>query len=178
MISPGTNALSAILEELRHLIAATEGLPVRRRRPARSSKPLPTSEDLEVALIPLLSEHSFLHHERLKHPRDPSLGFEYDFWRPTDGVAMEIMGYRADDEVYKDLLKFHVHAETSVGVLWVPRYKWISNQRTDTNFKAATKAVTFADTYMNVNSLVLLPYDWKESSEPDTWLLHHIDDQP
>jgi hypothetical protein len=67
---------------------------------------------------------------------------------------------------------------------WHPRLieqtpdKWISNQRTDTNFKAATKAVAFADTYMNVNSLVLLPYDWKESSEPDTWLLHHIDDQP
>ena len=174
MLSPGTNAISSVLSELSRLIAATDGMHVRRRKPARSSKPFPTSEDLEVALVPVLGEQGFLHHERLEHPRDPGLGFEYDFWRPLDGVAMEIMGYRADDEVYKDLLKFHVHAATSVGVLWVPRYKWISDRRTDTNFKAATKAVAFADTYMNVNSLVLLPYDWQESAEEGTWLLHHV----
>ena len=174
MIAPGTEALSSILHELEALVGMTEGLQVRRRTPPRSGKPLPTSEDLEVALIPTLTAKGFLHHERLQHPRDASLGFEYDFWRPVDGVAMEIMGYRADDEVYKDLLKFHVHAATSVGVLWVPRYKWVSNRQTDTNYKATTKAVAFADTYMNVNSLVILPYDWEATNEPEVWLLRHV----
>ena len=91
-------------------------------------------------------------------------------------MAMEVMGYRADDEVYKDLLKFHVHEGTTVGVLWVPRYKWISGKRTDTNFRAAVKAVTFADTFMNVNALVILPYDWQVSDQEDCWVLHHVNE--
>lgn len=86
---------------------------------------------------------------------------------------MEIMGYRADDEVYKNILKFHVHTGTSVGVLWVPRYKWISDKKTETNFKAAKKAVAFADTYMNVKTLELLPYDWGKADDPERWRLHH-----
>jgi hypothetical protein len=106
MICPGANELTDVLDELRELVQATEGLLVRRRKPARSSKPFPTSEDLEVALIPTLDQH----HEKLRHPREAALGFEYDFWRPADGVAMEVMGCRADDEVYKDLLKFYVHS--------------------------------------------------------------------
>ena len=51
MICPGANELTDLLDELRELVQATEGLLVRRRKPARSSKPFPTSEDLEVALI-------------------------------------------------------------------------------------------------------------------------------
>jgi len=176
MICPGANELTDVLDELRELVQATEGLVVRRRKPARSSKPFPTSEDLEVALIPTLGPCGFQHHEKLRHPREAALGFEYDFWRPADGVAMEVMGYRADDEVYKDLLKFHVHERTTVGVLWVPRYKWISGKRTDTNFRAAVKAVTFADTFMNVNALVILPYDWQESDQEDCWVLHHVNE--
>jgi hypothetical protein len=170
-----SHKFSAIHEELRKIIEVTEGLCVSRRKPPGSSKPLPTSEDLEIALVPLLSERGFLHHKKFQHPRDDSLGFEYDFWHPIDGIAMEIMGYRADDEVYKDLLKFHVHAETAVGVLWVSRYKWISNKQTDTNLKAARKAVAFADTYMNVNFLELLPYDWEETDEPGSWILRHVE---
>ena len=118
---------------IEQIIRETEGLEVKRRKPPRSGTPFPTSEDLEVALVPLLEEKGFHHHEILKHPTEESLGFEYDFWHPGDGVAIEIMGYRADDEVYKDILKFHVHRETSVGVLWVPRYKWISGKRSSTN---------------------------------------------
>ncbi|MBT6453281.1 MAG: hypothetical protein HOK60_09825 [Planctomycetes bacterium] len=148
---------------------------VTRRNPPRSSKPFPSSEDLETALIPQLTERGFFHHEKVQHPSDDSLSFEYDFWNPTGGIAMEIMGYRADDEVYKDLLKFHVHAKTSVGVFWVPRYKWISNKKTDTNFKAAKKAVAFADAYMNVNFLEILPYDWEATHDPGSWILRHVE---
>ena len=87
---------------------------------------------------------------------------------------MEIMGYRADDEIYKDLLKFHVHAATTIGVVWVPQYKWISGRKTETNFKATVKAVSFADTYMNVNALFVIPYDWETLAGQKSWKLRHV----
>jgi hypothetical protein len=125
-------------------VACTEGLAVQRRKAARSSKPLPTSEDLEVVLVPILAELGFEHHLKLIHPRTGE-GFEYDFFRAESGLAMEIMGYRADDEVYKDILKFHVHQQTRVGIFWVPRWKWIKDKKNSTNYKATLKAASFAD---------------------------------
>ena len=62
-------------------------------------------------------------------------------------------------------MKFHVHAATTIGIVWVPRYKWVSGKKTDTNYRAATKAVAFADTYMNVNALALVPYDWETCTQ-------------
>ncbi len=59
MICPGAAELTKVLEELRELVQATEGVVVRRRKPARSSKPFPTSEDLEIALIPTLCPRGF-----------------------------------------------------------------------------------------------------------------------
>ena len=162
---------------IEQIIRETEGLEVKRRKAPRSKVPFPTSEDLEVALVPLLEEKGFRHHEPLEHPTEESLGFEYDFWHPGIGVAVEIMGYRADDEVYKDILKFHVHRETSVGVLWVPLHKWISGKRSSTNVKAARKAVAFADTYMNVDTLDIVTYDWKDSETESTWLLHYTENE-
>lgn len=175
MLTSTIGSASAALDELRDIIALTEGLKVSRTKPPRSKHPFPTSEDLELSLRPHLETRGFLHHQRLEHPRKPTLGFEYDFWRPNDGVAMEIMGYRADDEIYKDLMKFHVHAATTIGIVWVPRYKWVSGKKTDTNYSAATKAVAFADTYMNVNALALVPYDWETCTTPNTWKLRHIE---
>lgn len=84
---------------------------------------------------------------------------------------MEIMGYRADDEVYKDILKFHVHQYTRVGVVWVPRWKWISGRRTETNYRAAMKALAFADSYMRVEALVELAYDWEPLPGAEEWSL-------
>jgi hypothetical protein len=159
-------------EELQAFVAATDGLAVSRAGAARSATPFPKSVDLELALLPLLGSRGFHHHVRLQHPRT-SQGFEYDFWRPQDGVAIEIMGYRADDEIYKDLLKFHVHPGTRVGVVLVPRWKWISGQRQDRNYTETVKAVAFADTFMDVEALVVLPYDWTESTD-GTWRLQHI----
>ena len=88
---------------------------------------------------------------------------------------MEVMGYRADDEVYKDILKFHVHPQTRVGVVWVPRWKWISGRRSETNFKATVKALAFAETYMAVEALVALTYDWGVQRE-EGWPLVHVDE--
>ena len=157
--------LDALLDEAR-------GLRVGRAQGARSKTPFPNSTDLEAALVPGLTARGFEHHVRLEHPRTGD-GFEYDFWRPSDQVAMEIMGYRADDEVYKDILKFHIHAETKVGVVWVPRWKWISGQRTETNFRATMKAFAFAQDYMDVEALVALAYDWAEGPEDGRWRLNH-----
>jgi len=111
----------------------------------------------------------FLHHHDLLHPVSGDR-FEFDFWRASDGVAIEVMGYRADDEVYKDILKFHVHEETHIGVVWVPRWKWISGKRTETNYKATMKALAFADTFMAVSALVAVVYDWRET-EDGQWQL-------
>jgi hypothetical protein len=159
-------------EELHALVQATHRLEVQRNGAARSATPFPKSVDLELALLPLLAGRGFHHHVRLEHPRTGQ-GFEYDFWRPQDGMAIEIMGYRADDEVYKDLLKFHVHPGTRVGVVMVPRWKWISGQRHDRNYTETVKALAFADTFMDVDALVVLPYDWAETSE-GTWQLIHV----
>jgi primosomal replication protein N len=105
-------------ETLRTLVSGQEGLEVQRRAPARSSVPHPQSLDLELALRSRLVAAGFEHHVRLQHPRTGD-GFEYDFWQASDGIAIEVMGYRADEEIYKDILKFHVHQGTHVGV--VPR---------------------------------------------------------
>ena len=161
-----------ITEATRNAIAgivdSSSKMSVERKGRARSSRPLPNSTDLEHALIPLLSDRGFAHHVRMTHPRTGD-GFEYDFWRADDQVAIEIMGYRADDEVYKNILKFHVHAETRVGVVWVPRWKWISGQRTETNFRATMKALAFAQDYMDVEALVALVYDWTSGSDEGRW---------
>jgi len=161
---------SVALTELHELLIDKAGLEVSRRAPARSSVPHPQSTDLELALKPHLLTAGFRHHVRLQHPRIGE-GFEYDFWRPSDGIAIEVMGYRADDEIYKDVLKFHVHAGTHVGVVLVPRYKWISSRRTDANFAATLKALAFADHYMRVDALVAIAYDWMPGSTDSTWIL-------
>jgi hypothetical protein len=164
------HASGALLEELRCVLQAQQDVPVVRLAPARSSTPHPQSTDLELALRPRLIHRGFQHHVRLSHPRTGD-GFEYDFWRPDDGVAIEVMGYRADDEIYKDILKFHVHEGTRIGVVLVPRYKWISARRTDTNFAATLKALAFAEESMNVEALVAIAYDWEQTERPDAWRL-------
>ena len=161
-------------EELHDVLATQRLVPVVRAAPARSSVPHPQSTDLEQALRPALVDRGFQHHVRLAHPRTAE-GFEYDFWRPSDGVAIEVMGYRADDEIYKDILKFHVHEGTRIGVVLVPRYKWISSRRTDTNFAAALKALAFADTFMDVDALVAVAYDWEPGGGEAAWRLIVVD---
>ena len=73
---------------------------IQRRRSARSSLPHPQSTDPELAIKARLENEGFQHHVPLKHPRT-SDGFDYDYWRPTDRVAIGVMAYRADDEVYR-----------------------------------------------------------------------------
>jgi hypothetical protein len=147
-------ASATLLDELHAVLLAQCADVVLRVAPARSTVPHPQSIELELALRPKLIVRGFRHHERLVHPRTGQR-FEYDFWRSHDGVAIEVMGYRADDEIYKNILKFHVHEGTRTGVVLVPRYKWISARRTDTNFSAALKALAFADAYMSVGALSL-----------------------
>lgn len=159
--------------ELRAFRETTAGLPVSRSGAARSSTPFPKSHDLERSLVPRLAERDFDHHVRLPHPRT-GLGFEYDFWRRRDGVAIEVMGYRADDEVYKDLLKFHVHAETRVGIVLVPRWKWVSGRRQDRNYTETMKALAFADSFMAVDALVAVTYDWT-AHDAGGWRLVFVD---
>ncbi len=132
--------------------SAAKGMVVLRASAARSNTPYPGSVDLELALVPLLQSQGFLHHVLIRHPRTGER-FEYDFWRPSDGIAVEVMGYRADDEVYKDILKFHVHDATRVGVLLVPRWKWVSGRRTGTNARATLKALAFAESLTAVDAL-------------------------
>ncbi len=79
------------------------------------------------------------------------------------------MGYQADDEAYKDILKFHVHEGTRLGVVLVPTWKWLSGQRTETNSKATMKALAFADSYMDVEALFAAVYDWE--AVEDGWRL-------
>ncbi len=163
----------AVEQDLQRLLNTSEGLVVERSEKARSSKPFPKSTDLELALKPPLTDVGFLHHHDLRHPKTNDR-FEYDFWRADDGVAIEVMGYRADDEIYKDLLKFHVHQGTKVGVVWVPRWKWISNRRTETNFTATMKALAFADSFMNIDDLVAVVYDW-ENTVGKGWKLRIVE---
>ncbi len=144
---------------LRQFVDAAQGLAVLRASEARSTTPYPASIDLELALAPMLLGQGFQHHVLIHHPRTGER-FEYDFWRPSDGIAVEIMGYRADDEVYKDILKFHVHDATRVGVLLVPKWKWVSGRRTGTNARATLKALAFAESFMAVDALVAILYDW------------------
>jgi hypothetical protein len=160
-----TNSFGSVRPEdqraLAGLLVALDGLAVGRSGDARSTTPFPKSTDLEEAIKPVFVAQGFLHHHLLEHPRTGDR-FEYDFWRPADGIAVEVMGYRADDEIYKDILKFHVHTGTRLGVVLVPRWKWISGRRTETNHKAALKALAFADAYMAVQALVAITYDWQE----------------
>lgn len=164
---------SGVQIALAALVRSSDGLRVSRDGQARSSTPYPKSTDLERALKPSFEQAGFLHHHDLQHPKTGDR-FEYDFWRNEDGVAMEIMGYRADDEVYKDILKFHVHDGTHVGVVWVPRWKWISGRRTETNFRATMKALAFADSFMSITALVAVVYDW-EDEQQGVWRLAIID---
>lgn len=159
-----------LLDELREVLMTQGAEPVLRAAPARSSTPYPQSTDLELALRARLELRGFQHHLRFAHPRTGE-AFEYDFWRQEDGVAIEVMGYRADDEIYKNILKFHVHEGTRIGVVLVPRYKWISARRTDTNYVAARKALAFADTFMNVEALVAIAHDWERAGEGEGWRL-------
>lgn len=164
------NISDEALAELQRVLIGQSGLEVQRLPQPRSSIPHPTSTCLELALKSHLERAAFQHHVRLEHDRTRE-GFEYDFWRPNGGIAIEVMGYRADDEVYKDILKFHVHAGTRVGVVLVPRYKWISSRRTDYNYVATLKALAFADHYMNVDALVAIAYDWEPGPSAVTWRL-------
>lgn len=165
-----TSPVRNILMELRE---DTAGLPVVRHAPGRSDTPFPTSGDLERELVPIFGRHGFAHHVELRHPRTGER-FEYDFFHADHGIAIEIMGYRADDEVYKDILKFHVHDATRVGVVWVPRWKWITGKATETNYRASLKALAFADSSMRVEALVALPYDWRHGANHH-WTLQHLD---
>ena len=110
-----------VRSQINEIVQTTTNMPVTRATPPRSKTPFPASTDLEGALLKTLSAAGFSHHHSLFHPLTGER-FEYDFWRPTDGIALEVMGYRADDEIYKDLLKFHVHSGTRVGVVMVPRW--------------------------------------------------------
>ena len=159
-----------LTSELEQLRKQTDGLVVKRAASARSATPFPSSTDLENALKPVLYRMAYEHHVQFRHHQS-GLGFEFDFYREPDGVAMEVMGYRADDEVYKDILKFHVHHGTRVGVLWVPRWKWIRGRRGGINYQTAVRAVAFAADSMTVDALVLLPYDWEPDGEH--WRLRH-----
>ena len=159
----------AELPALAALVRSCVGRHVGRSTAARSETPFPKSTDLELALLPTFLDAGFVHHQRLAHPQTGE-GFEFDFWRARDGVAVEIMGYRADDEVYKDVLKFHVHDGTRVGMVWVPRWKWVGGRRTETNYRAAMKARAFADRSLAVAALLAVVYDWDDAG-PDRWAL-------
>lgn len=159
-----------LTKEMRDILASLESMQVERTAPSRSDVPHPKSTDLELALLPVFKARSFRHHEKMTHPAGRH-GFEYDFWRAADGVAIEIMGYRADDEIYKDILKFHVHSGTRVGVVFVPRYKWISSRKTEVNYIATLKALSFAESYLDLDALVAVPYDWERGTGPSQWRL-------
>ena len=151
------------------LVAASNGMTVGRRLSGRSSTPFPSSNDLEGALVPAMTQQGFAHHVDVEHP-DTRDRYEFDFFSAAQGIAIEIMGYRADDEIYKDLLKFHVHAPTRVGVVWVPRWKWISGVRSDANHRAAIKALAFAERHLALDALVAITYDWSEDDR-GSWRL-------
>lgn len=158
---------------LEGLVTRTQDARVPRRLASRSSNPFPSSNDLERALVDPFLESGFAHHHPVLHPRTGQ-GFEFDFFNAELGVAVEIMGYRADDEIWKDVLKFHVHAETRVGIVWVPRWKWICGKRSDVNHYAALKALAFAEGQLNVDALVAVSYDWEVGADGDWRLLYAL----
>ena len=158
---------------LEDLVLKTIGLEVTRKSRAKSSKPLPGSEDLEVALVPHCQSLGLSHHLYFEHPGE-GRGYEYDFWAPQEGVALEVMGYRADDEVYKNLLKFHVHPETRIGVVLVPRWKWVSGKRQDRNYAETVKALAFAEGHMALEALVAIAYDWEGTEVEGKWRLRYV----
>jgi hypothetical protein len=157
--------------EIDGMIGGIVNTVVFRKDAARSSNPFPASTDLEEAIKPWMQSNGFVHHPRFTHPLTGK-GFEYDFFNEKLRIAVEVMGYRADDEVYKDILKFHVHTETRVGVVLVPRWKWLGLKKTSTNFDAAIKALSFANTFMDVNALVSIAYDWQ--GDGDGWRLMFV----
>ena len=79
-------------DSIERIVRAAEGMAVARSGPARSGKPLPTSRDLEKALLSLLTEAGFQYQVELLHPRTGQ-GFAYNYWRPDDGMALEVMGF-------------------------------------------------------------------------------------
>lgn len=152
-----------VASEIDNLVAGIIGTSVFRKDAARSNNPFPASTDLEAAIKHWMIRNGFAHHPRLKHPTTQK-GFEYDFFNAKLLMAVEVMGYRADDEIYKDILKFHVHTETRFGVVLVPRWKWLGDKKTSTNYDAAIKALSFANTFMDVDALVSIAYDWVPES--------------
>ena len=162
-----------VASEIDNLVTGIIGTPVYRKDAARSNNPFPASTDLEVAIKPWMICNGFEHHPRLKHPTTQK-GFEYDFFNVNLFMAVEVMGYRADDEIYKDILKFHVHKETRFGIVLVPRWKWLGDKKTSTNYDAAIKALSFANTFMDVDALVSIAYDW--CPESSGWRLVLADD--
>jgi hypothetical protein len=109
--------------------------------------------------VPVFVARRVLHHHDIHHARTGER-FEYDYWRPAVGIAVEVMGYRADDEIYKNILKLHVHDGTRLGIVLGPPWKGISGKRTKTNFKAAMMALALAESFMDVEALVAIAYDW------------------
>lgn len=162
-----------VASEIDNLVAGILGTSVFRKDAARSMNPFPASTDLEVAIKPWMTSKGFIHHPKLRHPATQR-GFEYDFFNPSLRMAVEVMGYRADDEIYKDILKFHVHKETRFAVVLVPRWKWLGAKKTSTNYDAAIKALTFANTFMDVDALISIAYDW--GPESSGWRLVLADD--
>ena len=162
-----------VASEIDKIVSGVMGTCVFRKDAARSKNPFPSSTDLEVAIKPWMTCNGFVHHPMLRHPVMQK-GFEYDFFGERLQMAVEVMGYRADDEIYKDILKFHVHEGTRIGVVLVPRWKWLGSKKTSTNYDAAIKALSFANTFMDVDALVSIAYDW--SRRDDGWNLELADD--
>lgn len=162
------------LQTSRVVLRNVENLLVARALASRSSTPYPLSQDLELAAKPFFEAEGFRHHEKFLAKASAD-AFEYDFWHPRMGAAVEVMGYRADDEIYKDLFKFHVHAGTRHAMIWVPRWKWVSGRRQDVNYSAAMKALRFVDGALNVDSVLVVPYDWKAISGSNWSLVAPVD---
>ena len=158
---------------LKQVLSSFEGIEVERKTKARSNNPYPRSIDLETALIPHLIRRGYEHHASFIHPLTQT-GYEFDFWNDDKSIAVEILGYRADDEIYKDILKFHVHPSTNIALLLIPRWKWISGKRNSRNYQETQKALQFADSYMSVKSFVALYYDWEQNKKSNTWTLKFI----
>ena len=155
---------------LKMLLSSIDGILVERGVRARSSKPLPRSVDLDVALVPHCESMGYQHQVSFIHPKTKK-GYIFDFWNYKKKIAIEILGYRADDEVYKDILKFHVHRSTKVSLMLIPRWKWISGKKSSINYLETQKALHFAASFMNIDSMVAVYYSWVEHTKENTWKL-------